>query len=52
MTTPRLAGFRMPPEWVPHTRTWMEFPPVNECFAEHGDAELARLRGVWASSSP
>jgi len=49
MTTPRLSGFHMPAEWTPHTRTWMEFPPVNECFAEHGDDELDRLRGVWAS---
>lgn len=49
MTTPRLSGFRMPAEWVPHSRTWMEFPPVNECFAEHGEDELERLRGVWAS---
>ena len=22
MTTPRAEGFSMPPEWMPHERTW------------------------------
>ena len=26
MSTPRLAGFSMPPEWAPHERTWMAWP--------------------------
>lgn len=54
MTVPRLAGFRMPAEWEPHTRTWMEFPPVNETFdsrGDGGDGELERLRRIWASVS-
>lgn len=51
MTTPRLAGFRMPAEWDPHTRTWMEFPPANDTFGDGGDGELDRRRRVWASVS-
>ena len=54
MTTPRLDGFRMPAEWDPHERTWMEFPPVNETFDPRGDGndgELDRLRRIWASVS-
>ncbi len=47
MTTPRLAGFSMPPEWVPHERTWMEFPPVNDAFGDGSDGELDRYRGAW-----
>ena len=35
MTTPRLSGFSMPPEWVPHERTWMEFPSANELHVHH-----------------
>ncbi len=33
----------MPPEWAPHRRTWMEFPPLNETFA----ADPERYRGAW-----
>lgn len=33
----------MPPEWLAHTRTWMEFPPQNEGF---GDG-LERAREHW-----
>ena len=56
MTTPRAAGFSMPPEWAPHERTWMEFPPVNEPFGDgsdadgsdgDGDGELGRFRRAW-----
>ena len=49
MTTPRLEGFSMPPEWVPHERTWMEFPPVNDGFGDDADGDLGRYRRVWAS---
>ncbi|MDO9175491.1 MAG: agmatine deiminase family protein, partial [Actinomycetota bacterium] len=49
MTTPRLAGFSMPPEWAPHERTWMEFPPVNEGFGDGSDGWLGTVREVWAS---
>jgi len=33
----------MPPEWAPHERTWMEFPPLNETFTP--DPE--RFRAAW-----
>lgn len=26
LQTAREAGFRMPPEWAPHSRTWMQWP--------------------------
>jgi len=48
MTTPRLAGFSMPPEWAPHECTWMEFPPANDAFAED-PVEMEAARRVWAS---
>lgn len=37
----------MPPEWVAHERTWMEFPPANEGFCEN--AGVDHYRSVWAS---
>lgn len=43
MVTPRAAGFRMPPEWAPHTRTWMAWP----CAEYFGD--LDRARHAWAA---
>ncbi len=49
MSAPRLAGFSMPPEWVPHERTWMEFPPANEGFGDDPGGELGNARRVWAS---
>ncbi len=48
MTTPRLSGFSMPPEWAPHERTWMEFPSENPTFTVD-DGWLDHCRGVWAS---
>ena len=48
MSTPRLEGFSMPPEWAPHECTWMEFPPANKEFASD-PAELAAARATWAS---
>jgi len=48
MTTPRLSGFSMPPEWAPHERTWMEFPSQNFTFTKD-DEWLDHCRGVWAS---
>jgi agmatine deiminase len=48
MTTPRLAGFSMPPEWAPHERTWMEFPSENQTFTVD-DGWLDHCREVWAS---
>ena len=48
MTTPRLAGFSLPPEWAPHERTWMEFPSENFTFTVD-NGWLDHCRGVWAS---
>ena len=42
MTTARAAGFRMPPEWAPHARTWMAWP-----CADYFD-DLERARHAWA----
>lgn len=47
MTTPRLAGFSMPPEWAPHERTWMELPCANDTFGDDPDGELGHYRRVW-----
>ncbi|MGQ7786008.1 agmatine deiminase family protein [Nesterenkonia sp. K-15-9-6] len=38
----------MPPEWAPHERTWMAFPPANETFGPHGSQSLARARRAWS----
>lgn len=35
----------MPPEWAPHARTWMEFPPRNQTFRP----DLDRYRTAWAN---
>ncbi|MFJ9425944.1 agmatine/peptidylarginine deiminase [Streptomyces sp. NPDC101249] len=40
-------GFRMPPEWAPHERTWMAWPGPNPTFEDPGD--LAAARAAWAS---
>ena len=43
MTTPRDAGFRMPPEWAPHAGCWMAWP----CRPENwDDFEAARATYV------
>jgi agmatine deiminase len=43
------VGYSMPPEWVRHERTWMEFPPGNTTFGSDPDGELGRYRKVWAA---
>ena len=48
MSTPRLSGFTMPPEWAPHERTWMEFPSPNFTFTSD-DGWVDHCREVWAS---
>jgi agmatine deiminase len=48
MTTPRLSGFSMPPEWAPHERTWMEFPSENPTFTVD-NGWLDHCRSVWTS---
>lgn len=35
-TSPARVGFRMPPEWVPHTRTWMSWPPLDSYLRDDG----------------
>ncbi|GAB3179506.1 agmatine deiminase family protein [Nesterenkonia halophila] len=37
----------MPPEWAPHDRTWMAFPPANETFGPQSSESLARARRAW-----
>lgn len=37
----------MPPEWAPHERTWMAFPPANETFGAEGSPTLHRARAAW-----
>ncbi|MGW7519572.1 agmatine deiminase family protein [Streptomyces sp. NPDC054796] len=47
MNSPAADGFRMPPEWAPHERTWMAWPGANPTFGtEH---ELDEARRAWAS---
>ncbi|AEW96718.1 MULTISPECIES: agmatine deiminase family protein [Streptomycetaceae] len=48
MTAPPAAdGFRMPPEWAPHARTWMAWPSPNVTFDTEQD--LAGSRSAWAA---
>jgi agmatine deiminase len=42
MTTPREAGFRMPPEWAPHAGCWMAWP----CRPENWD-DIERARATF-----
>ncbi|WP_147105341.1 agmatine deiminase family protein [Nesterenkonia populi] len=45
---PASAAVRMPPEWAPHERTWMAFPPANGTFGPPGSESLDRARRSWA----
>lgn len=38
----------MPPEWAPHTRTWMAFPTANDTFGAPASETLHRARTTWA----
>lgn len=49
MTGAAAAGFVMPPEWAPHERTWMEFPPANATFGDDPDGDLGRARRAWSA---
>jgi agmatine deiminase len=51
LNSPRAAGYRMPAEWEPHERTWMEFPPANETFGAPGTERLHGYRRAWANVS-
>ncbi|MDF9815855.1 agmatine deiminase family protein [Streptomyces sp. SPB162] len=44
--TPAADGFRMPPEWAPHARTWMALPSPNRTFADAEDLDASRR--AWA----
>ena len=48
MNTPAADGFRMPPEWAPHERTWMAWPGPNLTFDDERRT-LAEARRAWAS---
>ncbi|HEY3737879.1 MAG TPA: agmatine deiminase family protein [Jatrophihabitans sp.] len=47
-STPHAAR-RMPPEWAPHERCWMAFPPSNETFGADGGDDLHRARVAWSA---
>ncbi|GAA4656097.1 agmatine deiminase family protein [Streptomyces chumphonensis] len=46
MPTPAAHGFRMPPEWAPHDRTWMAWPGPNPTFDSEESLDAART--AWA----
>jgi agmatine deiminase len=39
----------MPPEWEPHERTWMAFPPPNATFGDEGSDTLNAARIAWCA---
>jgi agmatine deiminase len=42
------AGWRMPAEWAPHTRTWMAWPTTGYTLGESAEEE-DEARRCWAS---
>ena len=46
--TPADVPTVMPPEWAPHERTWMAFPPPNDTFGPRGGRSLDLARAAWA----
>lgn len=42
LTTPREAGFAMPPEWAPHARCWMAWPCREAAWGDPAGLEEAR----------
>ena len=45
--SPVSSGPTMPPEWAPHERTWMSYPPPNDTFGPAGSDTLERARTAW-----
>lgn len=43
-SSPAARGYAMPPEWAPHERTWMIFPP-----AVYPGGSLPVARAAWAA---
>ena len=39
----------MPPEWAPHDRTWMAFPPGGPTSEDLDEAGLLEVRRAWAA---
>lgn len=54
LTTPREAGFRMPPEWAPHTACWMAWPcrPENWLDIEEARATYVDVARAIARFEP
>ena len=42
-------SFTMPPEWAPHERTWMAFPPSGPSVEDLDEAGLNSVRAAWAA---
>lgn len=56
MTTPKQAGFHMPPEWYPHAGCWMAWPCHQESWAaiglERAGIAYARVAKAIAQYEP
>jgi agmatine deiminase len=46
--TPAGHGFAMPPEWFPHERTWMSFPPDDDYDGSHHETPMIE---AWAATA-
>lgn len=41
--------YTMPPEWEPHERTWMAWPPESPTNADLDADGLNKVRASWAA---